>query len=171
MILTRDKILGEIEGGNIRISPFQRSFLGPASYDLALGTTLRVFVERHEPFAVNNDADFRHLTKLIRMSKKKGYTMKPGEAVLGVTSEKISLSPNIAGWLEGRSRFARIGLMVHISSPFMQPGISSRQVLEIANLGPTPLTIFPGTRICQFVFERCEGKAVYRGRFRKQATP
>lgn len=169
MILTRDIISREIKDGNITIAPFDESLLGPASYNLKLGDTLRVFTAQKEPYAVRDDADFAHITKLIELTDK-GYTMKPGETVLGVTKEKITLAPHIAGWLEGRSRFARIGLMVHISSPFMQPGIDNHQVLEIANLSPTPLTIFPDTKICQFVFEYCEGKATYSGKFSKQDT-
>lgn len=169
MILTRDIILKEIKDGNIFITPFDESLLGPASYDLMLGDTLRVFTAQKEPYAVRDDANFTHLTKLIELTGK-GYVMQPGETVLGVTKEKIKLASHIAGWLEGRSRFARIGLMVHISSPFMQPGIDNHQVLEIANLSPTPLTIFPGTKICQFVFEYCEGKASYKGKFSRQTT-
>lgn len=170
MILTHDVILEEIKKGNIKIAPFDESLLGAASYDLALGNTIRIFTAQKEAYPVNDDADFAHITKLIEMDKN-GYTMKPGEAVLGVTKEKITLAPNIAGWLEGRSRFARVGLMVHISSPFMQPGIDSYQVLEIANLAPTPLTIFPGTKICQFIFQYCEGSATYKGKFSGQTTP
>lgn len=170
MILARDAILTEIQKGNIAIEPFDESSLGPASYDLTLGDTLRIFVERSEPYIVRDEVDFTQITKLIRLTDA-GYTLKPGEAVLGITREKITLAPRIAGWLEGRSRFARIGLMVHISSPFIQPGISNHQVLEIANLSPTPLVILPGTKICQFVFERCEGEATYRGKFEKQSTP
>lgn len=170
MILTHDIILEEIKKGNIKIDPFDESLLGAASYDLALGSTIRVFTEQKEPYPVTDEADFAHITKLIEMTSE-GYTMKPGEAVLGVTKEKITLAPHIAGWLEGRSRFARVGLMVHISSPFMQPGIDSHQVLEIANLAPTPLTIFPDTKICQFIFEYCEGKAKYKGKFSNQTTP
>lgn len=169
MILTRDVILEEIKKGNIEISPFDEKNLGPASYDLALGSSLRIFVLKPSAYAVTDNADFNDLTKLIELDES-GYTMRPGEAVLGATMENIKLATNIAGWLEGRSRFARLGLMVHISSPFMQPGINNREVLEIANLGPTPLTIFPGTKICQFVFEYCEGKAAYEGKFKTQKS-
>lgn len=170
MILTRDIILKEIKAGNITISLFDESLLGAASYDLALGSAIRIFTGQKEAYPVRDNADFAHITTLIEMTEG-GYTMKPGEALLGVTKEKITLASHIAGWLEGRSRFARVGLMVHISSPFMQPGIDSHQVLEIANLSPTPLTIFPGTRICQFVFEYCEGSASYNGKFTGQSTP
>ena len=170
MILTRPVILEEIQKGNIAIEPFDESFLGAASYDLALGRELRIFIKQSDAYPVRDDADFALITKLIEMSDQ-GYTLKPGETVLGITKEKITLAPNIAGWLEGRSRFARIGLMVHISSPFMQPGIDSYQVLEIANLAPTPLTIFPETKICQFIFQYCKGAATYTGRFAKQTRP
>ncbi|MFA6376293.1 MAG: dCTP deaminase [Candidatus Paceibacterota bacterium] len=169
MILTRDVILEEIKKGNIEISPFDAANLGPASYDMALGSSLRIFVLKPSAYPVDNDADFNDLTKLIELDKS-GYTMRPGEAVLGVTAENVRLASHIAGWLEGRSRFARLGLMVHISSPFMQPGINNREVLEIANLSPTPLTIFPGTKICQFIFEYCEGKATYEGKFKAQIS-
>lgn len=169
MILTHDTILEEIKKDNIKIFPFEESLLGPASYDLRLGETIRIFTTRAEPYEVRDDADFAHITKLIPLTEE-GYTMKPGEAILAITKEKITLSPHIAGWLEGRSRFARIGLMVHISSPFMQPGINSQQVLEMANLSPTPLTIFPNTKICQFIFEYCEGTATYKGKFGDQTT-
>jgi dCTP deaminase len=169
MILTRDVILGEIKKGNIKISPFDEKDLGPASYDLSLGDTLRIFVPQESPYSVTDDADFVDITKLIKLNQK-GYTMSPGETVLGITAEKISLGSHIAGWLEGRSRFARLGLMVHISSPFMHPGINNRQVLEIANLSPSALTLFPKTKICQFVFEYCEGKATYDGKFKVQKS-
>lgn len=170
MILTHDVIIEEIKKGNIKIDNFDEKLLGAASYDLALGPTIRVFTGKKEAYPVTDEANFADLTKLIEMTDE-GYTMQPGEALLGVTKEKITLAPHIAGWLEGRSRFARIGLMVHISSPFMQPGIDSHQVLEIANLAPTPLTIFPNTKICQFIFQYCEGTATYKGKFAGQTKP
>jgi dCTP deaminase len=91
--------------------------------------------------------------------------------ILGITKEKISLSEGISGRLEGRSRFARFGLAVHVTAGFMQPGISNQQVLEIVNLGHAPMALYPGTKICQFIFEACKGKARYQGRFVNQEKP
>jgi dCTP deaminase len=167
MILTRDIILKEIKSKNIVITPFDETLLGPASYDLSLGDIIRVFTPRKPPFDVHDNSNYSDLTKSVKLSGK-GYIMYPGEMVLGITNENIKLASNIAGWLEGRSRFARMGLMVHISSPFMSPGIDSHQVLEIANLSPTPLVIYPKTKICQFIFEYCEGCATYAGKFSNQ---
>jgi dCTP deaminase len=69
---------------------------------------------------------------------------------------------------EGRSRFARLGLFVHITAGFMQPGINNRQVLEIYNASSYPLELVPGTRICQFIFMKMSGTATYQGRFSNQ---
>jgi dCTP deaminase len=92
----------------------------------------------------------------------------PGETVLGITRERLRLGPGLCGWLEGRSRFARLGLMVHISAPFMGPGINSQQVLEMSNFGPAPLAVVPGIAICQFVFQRLDGSESYAGLFAGQ---
>ena len=78
------------------------------------------------------------------------------------------MGPGLCGWLEGRSRFARLGLMVHISAPFMGPGIDSQQVLEMSNFGPAPLEVYPGIPICQFVFQKLEGNEQYEGRYTGQ---
>ena len=69
---------------------------------------------------------------------------------------------------DGRSRFARLGLLVHISAGFMQPGTFNNTVLEIFNMSPRPLRIFPGTPICQFIFQRTLGQARHTGRFSGQ---
>ncbi len=61
-----------------------------------------------------------------------------------------------------------MGLVIHMTASFIQPGINNRQVLEIGNLAPFPLVLKPGVRICQIIFERTEGEALYQGRFMNQ---
>ena len=85
-----------------------------------------------------------------------------------MTRERIHLPRNLVGFLEGRSRFARLGLMVHVTSAFVQPGVSNRQVLEMSNVSNRPLRIHPGVRLCQLVLMRTEGEARYTGRFADQ---
>ena len=167
MILTRDIIQKEIDDGRIRISPFDEDALGPASLDLTLGDTIRVYPEGGRRVPVKEGTDFHGITE--RREIQEGYVMRPGELVLGITREHITLPPDICGWLNSRSRFARLGLMVHITSPFMQPGIANHQVLEIYNASPYDLELMPGERLCQFVFQYCEGQAEYKGRYREQA--
>jgi dCTP deaminase len=95
--------------------------------------------------------------------------LDPGATIHGITRERLTLPPDLCGFLEGRSRYARLGLMIHVTSAFVQPGVSNRQVLEISNVSGRPLEIHPGTRLCQIVLFRTEGEAVYRGRFADQS--
>jgi dCTP deaminase len=86
----------------------------------------------------------------------------------GITVEKVHLSPGLCGLLEGRSRFARMGLFVHITAGFMNPGIDNRQVLEIYNASNHPLALYPGTKVCQFIFMKMLGESKYEGTFKAQ---
>ena len=163
-ILTKKEILKEIKKKNIIITPFDQSALGPASMDLSLDNQFRVFT-KGKTYDIKDNSDYKEITGLV---KQDSVIIKPGEAILGITKERITLSENLCGWLEGRSRFARLGLLVHISAGFMQPGIDNQQVLEIVNLGHRPLRLHAGTKICQFIFQTTKGKAKYTGKFKGQ---
>ncbi|MBU0470483.1 MAG: dCTP deaminase [Nanoarchaeota archaeon] len=163
-ILTKNEIFKEIKKGNIKIMPFDRSAVGPGSVDLTLDNQFRIFI-KGKTLDVNENSDYQKISRLI---KKDSIVLKPGELIMAITKEKITLSENLCGWLEGRSRFARLGLLVHITAGFMQPGIDNQQVLEIANLSQRPLRLHAGIKICQFIFQKTKGKAKYEGRFVKQ---
>ena len=166
MILTRDVILREIESGRIVIDPFLPEQIGPASIDLHLGDEIRVMEGGPEVIDIVEDADYRTVTQIRSLDQP--YLLKPGETIHGITRERIHLPGDIGGWLEGRSRFARLGLMIHITSGFVAPGVENRQVLEMSNVAGRPLMIHAGTRLCQLVLQRAEGSAIYRGRFARQ---
>ncbi len=170
-ILTREEILREIREGNLKIDPFTEDMAGPGSVDLSLGNSFRTFRKLHDIYDVTDEANFHDITSLVEIGDDERFVLMPQETVLGITRERITLPPYLCGWLEGRSRFARLGLMVHITAGFMQPGIDNQQVLEIANVSPAPLALHPGTRICQFIFERTVGQAKYQGRFSDQRLP
>mgnify|MGYP001079360339 CR=1 FL=1 len=167
-VLTKQEIIKEIKKGNIKIEPFNIENIGPGSIDLTLGDKFRTFKKSEKIYDVSDEVDYKEITRLV---KADSIVINPQETVLGVTKEKITLAPDISGRLEGRSRFARIGLLVHISASFMQPGISNHQVLEISNMGRIPLRLYAGTKVCQFIFERTEGEAKYKGKFRDQDEP
>ncbi len=167
-ILTREVIFAEMERGGIVVEPFARDQVGPGSIDLRLGDTFWLFENRHTVHEVSEESDFEALTRKVEVTRERGILLQSGETVLGVTVERVKLAPYLCGWLEGRSRFARLGLAVHVTAGFMQPGIDNHQVLEMTNLGPNSLMLRPGVRICQLVVDRCEGEAVYQGRFARQ---
>ena len=166
-VLTRDAILKELASGRLRLEPFSPDQIGPASIDLHLGPELRVPLEvTNGPIDVTDDATPEAFTRLIPFEKP--YVLAPGHTVHGITRERLFLPPDLCAWIEGRSRIARLGLTVHVSSGFVQPGVANRQVLEMSNFGPNPLELFPGTPICQFIFQRTIGSARYAGTFRDQ---
>ncbi len=165
-ILTRNEILKEIRKGIIEIHPFDEDQVGPGSIDLRLGNEFRVFKKLRSALTVEDRIAMEDLTERLEIAES--FTLMPGETVLGITRERIKLPPNMCGWLEGRSRFARMGLVIHMTAGFVQPGVNNRQVLEIGNLAPFPLVLKPGVRICQIILERTEGEASYEGRFMNQ---
>jgi dCTP deaminase len=167
-VLGRQAILQAIDQGQITITPFRPELVGPASLDLTLASTFRVFRKVHQVVEVREQTDYREFTDKIEIAHGQNILIMPGETVLGITRERLRLGPGLCGWLEGRSRFARLGLMVHISAPFMGPGIDSQQVLEMSNFGPAPLAVTPGLAVCQFVFQKLEGIEHYEGRFAGQ---
>ena len=168
-VLARDEILKRIKSGKIKIEPFKEKSLGPASYDLHLGNKFRIFKGAKEVFKVDEKAEFEKVTKLVETTEP--FLVMPGQVVHAATLEKIKLPEDICGWLQGRSRFGRLGLMVHITASFIHPGTEGHQVLEMNNAGPMPLSLEPNLKICQIVFEEVKGKGKYKGRFKEQIKP
>jgi dCTP deaminase len=168
MILTRDVILREIASGRLVIEPLVPEQIGPASVDLHLGDEIRVMAGGPDVIAVTEEADYRTVTRLERLDDP--YVLRPGETIHAITRERVCLPPDVGGWLEGRSRYARLGLMIHVTSGFIAPGVASRQVLEMSNVAGRPLAIHAGVAVCQVVLQRCEGHAVYAGRFKIQES-
>ena len=165
-VLTRDAIQAELDAGRLVITPFASDQLGAASIDLTLGNEIRVIERAAAPIDLVAESDYRDHTRL--QSPDEPYVLDPGSTIHGITCERIRLPSNLCGFLEGRSRFARLGLMIHVTSAFVQPGVDNRQVLEMSNVSGHPLRIHKDVRICQLVLMRTEGEAAYRGRFADQ---
>ncbi len=166
-ILTRDVILREIDEGRLKIDPLERDQVGPASIDLTLGDEIRVIEAGEDAIDIAEDTDYRDFTRRSRLTEP--FQLDPGVTIHGITREHVTLPEDLGGFLEGRSRYARLGLMIHVTSAFVQPGVSNRQVLEMSNVASHPLAIHPGVRVCQLVLMRTEGRAAYRGRFWDQS--
>lgn len=140
--------------GKIKITPFKKDQLGPASIDLTLSDEWHFFKEKYLGKTV--DLGKTGFDKLMKKVKSKNVILNPGEMCLGKTLEKITLAPNIIGTLEGRSRYARVGLTVHVTASLVQPGSDNHQILEIVNLSPLRLMLNKGMRISQMSFHKLE---------------
>ena len=165
-VIAQSELERLLKEGIIKVEPFSWDQLGPGSIDLHLANEFTVFKKVREVLHITDDTDYRLISETIRVNDF--FVLMPGESALARTVEKITLPDDICGRLEGRSRFSRLGLLVHITASFMHPGISNHQILEMYNASPFPLAVHPGTKICQFVFEKTIGKGHYHGRFADQ---
>lgn len=157
MILSDEDIRRALRAGKIKFDPpIADDQIGPGSVDVTLSNE---FFRLKEQKLKVLDAKSTNWADLYEEIKAEAIVLQPGEWVLGKTLERITLPQNMCGWIQTRSRYARIGLAVHIASAFVQPGSDSRQVLEIVNLSKFPTRIYAGMRICQIVIERTETKA------------
>jgi dCTP deaminase len=165
-LLTHDAIKKELESGRVVIDPqLDPSQIREASIDLRLGNSFRVYDKATQVIPVQEATNYQDVTHEIITET---ILLLPQETILGVTMEKVTLPGDLCGWLEGRSRFARLGLLIHISAGLIQPGVSNHQVLEITNLSPNVLELHAGEKVCQLALQRCEGNKVYQGRFSHQ---
>lgn len=165
MILTKPAILKEIKAKRVRIKPLNLKNIGPASIDMTLSDKIRVYKKKTK-IAITDKADATKYTKVV--SIKNGYELHPGELVLGITIEKLTLPDDICGWIHSRSRFARLGLMTNMTAPFLQPGINNHQTLEIYNASQNVLILKPSVKVCSVVLSKTVGKAHYRGQYKNQ---
>jgi dCTP deaminase len=104
-----------------------------------------------------------------------GWILQPNELILGNTIERVELPLGdacLAARIEGRSSFARTGLLVHFTAPTIHPGFRGNITLEIINLGEIPLTLRPGLPVCQLIVETVEGIPIRAdSQFQGQARP
>ena len=160
MILGKEEILNEIKRGNLKIEPFNSNNIKGSSIDLTLDNKFRVF---------NRDIEGEDYKKYSKLITKSEIILEPGDFILGITKEKITLK-NLCGWLQGRSTYARIGLGIHVTANFIHPGVSNKQVLEIKNLNNYKIKIKSEMRICQLILDRVEGRYVLESKFKKQIS-
>jgi len=157
MILSDKDIKQLVNKGKIKIDPMPdwETQLGPASIDFKLGKDFKVFNHSTKPYIDPKDPEtFKGLTRSVVVSEEKSFVLQPSEFVLGVTFEKIALPDDIGARIEGRSSWGRLGLIVHSTAGYIDPGFEGTVTLELCNIGKLPILLYPGSRICQLAFER-----------------
>jgi len=162
VILSDRDIKKYIEEGKIKVAP-KPNFeiqLGPASLDFRLGNEFRVFNHTVKPYIDPKDPKtFHNLTEIVKVSKNKPFVLQPSQFILGITLEEIELPDDIGARIEGRSSWGRLGIIVHSTAGYIDPGFKGRLTLEISNIGMLPILLYPGMRICQIAFETLSSPA------------
>lgn len=146
--------------GRIGIDPApSENQIGAMSVDLQLGGTFQVFPPGKAAFVDLAPPEGHpsqvpdQLMDRVEVPDGEAFFLHPGELVLGITIQRITLPADIAGRLDGRSSLARLGLMVHATAHTIDPGWNGRITLEFFNCGRLPLALRPGMRICALSFE------------------
>jgi len=157
MILSDRDILEELEKGDIKISPFEKSNVQPSTIDLTLHSKVRVF-DNYDVELIDVKKP-HNVSRLINTNKKGWFIVHPGEFLLGSTVEKITLSNKLAGKLEGRSSLGRLGLIIHATAGYIDLGFSGKLTLEISNVSRIPIKLYGGMRIAQIAFYQMRSAA------------
>jgi dCTP deaminase len=152
MILSDKTIKVKIKSGEIVIDPFSEEFLQPASYDLHLDKFFLTFNKESIGIVDVKDKP-KNLMKEIEVDEKEGFIIHPNEFVLANVKEITGVDSKHVGRLEGKSSLGRLGLIVHATAGFLDPGNKLRLTLELANVSPIPIKIYPGMKIAQIAFE------------------
>ena len=177
MILSDRSIKEEIKNGRIIIDPYSPRDVQPASVDVHLSNKILVFNNSSAPY-VDLRLEIPDLTSEIIIPDDKPFILHPGEFVLGSTLEKISIPNDIVSGIEGKSSLGRIGLMIHSTAGFIDPGWRGNLTLELANVSRLPITLYFGMRIGQISFARLTtevdnpyGSSKISSRYQNQTSP
>ncbi len=189
MILSNLEILKALEERRIIIDPppdipsFDKpeSPLNTTALDLRLGDTISIPNE-DQPFAYDlRSGDIASFLKKTHESHpidyEGGFALKPGKFVLSKTKEKIHFpiipgGPCYGARVEGRSSYARVGLLVHFTAPTIHTGFNGTITLELMNFGTNSIILHPGIYICQLIFEKVYGEIAFtQSQFQGQTTP
>ena len=145
---TITKLLGE---GRIEIDPYEPGLLQPSSVDVRVDRLFRVFHNNRYPF-IDVKVEQEELTELVTVEGGHPFVLHPGEFVLGSTLERIRLADDLVARLEGKSSLGRLGLLIHSTAGFIDPGWDGHVTLELSNVANLPITIYPGMKIGQISF-------------------
>jgi dCTP deaminase len=150
-VLSDGTITRLVEEGRIRVDPWDRSLVQPASVDLRLGDTFRVF-HNHRVASIDLREPPANLTEEVRIPEGDPFVIHPGEFCLGRTLEWVELPDDIVARIEGKSSLGRLGLIVHATAGFCDPGWKGTLTLELNNLTRVPIKLYPGLLIAQLSF-------------------
>lgn len=163
MILSDRDIKLAIESGRISVESSQPELfqhIHASSMDLRLGHTFKLY--EHSKFAVldpKHPESFKGNMRTITIPDGDSFIVQPGEFVLGVTQETLTVPDDLVARVEGRSSLGRLGIIIHSTAGFVDPGFSGTITLEISNLNRLPVALYPGMRICQIAFEQMTSAA------------
>ena len=151
MVLSDKTIKEELKNNNIIIEPLGENAIQPASVDVRLDENILVFRNTEQPYIdVKNISE--DLTDLIKIKSDKPFILHPNQFVLGNTLEYVEIPNHLVSRLEGKSSLGRIGLLIHSTAGYVDPGFKGNLTLELSNVSNLPITLYKGMKIGQMSF-------------------
>jgi dCTP deaminase len=150
-VLSDATIVRLVQEGRIVIDPWDPALVQPASVDLRLGPSFRVF-HNHRTSAIDLREPPTNLTEEVEVPPDGAFVIHPGEFVLGTTVERVGIPDDVVARIEGKSSLGRLGLIVHATAGFVDPGFEGMLTLEITNLTRVPIKLYAGVPIAQLSF-------------------
>jgi dCTP deaminase len=177
MVLSDRTIREELAKGRIVIDPLDEGCIQPASVDVHLDRRLLVFRNSRRAF-IDVRQDMSDLTDMVEIDQKDPFILHPGEFVLASTSEHIELPDDLVARLEGKSSLGRIGLLIHSTAGYVDPGWKGHLTLELSNVANLPVTLYYGMKIGQLSYlrlsspvENLYGSAALGSKYQGQTDP
>lgn len=177
MILSDRSIREALASGRVVIDPLQDGAVQPSSVDLRLDRAFRVF-RNHTLGHIDVKRDLSDLTTLVEVAEDDPFILHPGEFVLGCTLEWVGLPDDLVARLEGKSSLGRLGLLIHSTAGFVDPGFEGQLTLELSNVASLPVTLYAGMRIGQISFQQMTtpadapyGSGAFGSRYQSQRGP
>lgn len=150
-VLSDRTIRERLASGRLAIEPLDEAAIQPASVDLRLSREFRVFRGTSR-----GHVDVRHpvddLTEPVTIGADEPFVLQPGTFCLGSTVETITLPDDIVARVDGKSSLGRLGLLVHATAGYVDPGWTGRLTLELSNQSQMPIALYHDMRIAQISF-------------------
>src|SRR3954463_11392952 len=157
MVLSDATIARLLAEGRIEIDPYDGALLQPSSVDVRVDRFFRVFRNSRYPY-IDVKQEQEDLTELVEIDGEP-FILHPGEFVLASTLERIKLPDDLVARLEGKSSLGRLGLLIHSTAGFIDPGWDGHVTLELSNVANLPITIYHGMKIGQLSFVQLSERA------------
>jgi dCTP deaminase len=152
MLLSNRDILEEKRFDNIVIQPFHPELMQPSSYDVTLSCEFLVQKQVNLSTTIDPKIDSSSYFQAVTVPKGSAIQLTPGSFILASTHEAIALGANITARCEGKSSLGRLGLQIHSTAGFIDPGFEGTVTLELSNNGTTSILLYPGMKIAQLCF-------------------
>jgi len=161
LILSDRDIKRYLETGELLIEPLENyeEQIQPSSVDLRLGNSFLHFRVEGRAFIDPAKDNILELMEIIEVKNNEPFFLRPGEFVLGTTIEKVKLPDDIVARVDGRSSLGRLGIIVHATAGYVDPGFCGQLTLELSNINRVPIALYPGMRICQISFYKLTSPA------------